>query len=116
MDRPAFGLGEDEIAGGLYPRLSLLLRQVKFLFCIFSGSYDKTMADYTEKNCPKCGQTLRFPKNIGGMVMACPSCGNKFHSDFKLGKAKRRGYREFLIYVFEMPDRVLRRIVRFFTS
>ncbi len=74
------------------------------------------MADYTEKKCPKCGQQLRFPKNIGGMLMACPSCGKKFHSDFKLGQAKKRGNRELVIHVFEMPERILQRIVRFFTS
>ncbi|MBU1567247.1 MAG: transposase [Proteobacteria bacterium] len=72
------------------------------------------MADYTEKNCPKCGQQLRFPKNLGGMLMACPSCGKKFYSDFKLNGAKKSRHQEFLTHVFEMPDRVLMRIVRFF--
>ena len=28
------------------------------------------MPEYTEKKCPKCGQKLRFPENIGGMLMA----------------------------------------------
>jgi len=54
------------------------------------------MTDYTEKKCPKCGQQLRFPDNIGGMLMACPSCGNKFHSDFKLGSSRRSVHREIL--------------------
>lgn len=74
------------------------------------------MADYIVKNCPECGQQLRFPKNIGGMLMACPSCGKKFHSDFKLGIAKRSGHRELLIHVFEMPDKMYRRIVRYLVS
>ena len=74
------------------------------------------MADYTEKKCPKCGQQLRFPKNIGGMLMACPSCGKKFHSDFKLGQAQKSGKRDLVIHIFEMPERLLQRIVRFFTS
>lgn len=74
------------------------------------------MADYTVKNCPKCGQQLRFPKNIGGMLMACPSCGKKFHSDFKLGNAKSNAPRELLIHVFEMPDKMLQRIVRYVVS
>jgi len=47
------------------------------------------MTDYTEKKCPQCGQLLRFPDNIGGMLMECPSCGKKFQSDFKLGGAGR---------------------------
>jgi len=38
----------------------------------------------TIKNCPQCNQDLRFPDHIGGMLMACPVCGQKFHSDFKL--------------------------------
>lgn len=73
------------------------------------------MDDYTEKNCPKCGQRLRIPRRIGGMLMACPSCGNKFASDFKVGQAKRRTHRKSFIDIFMMPERVLRRIVRFFT-
>lgn len=42
------------------------------------------MSDHTVKSCPDCGQKLRFPENIGGMVMSCPSCGRKFYSDFRL--------------------------------
>ena len=38
------------------------------------------MTDDMLKKCPKCGQQLRFPEDIGGMLMACPSCGNKFQS------------------------------------
>jgi len=55
------------------------------------------MTEYTVKKCPKCGQQLRFPNHIGGMLMACPSCGNKFHSDFKLGCGKRTVHREISI-------------------
>jgi len=38
----------------------------------------------TIQRCRKCGQKLRFPRDIGGMLMACPNCGQKFQSDFKL--------------------------------
>lgn len=71
------------------------------------------MTDHTEKKCPKCGQQLRFPKNIGGMLMACPSCGKKFSSDFKLGNVKRKGA---LQTVFELPNEILGRICRYFSS
>ena len=41
--------------------------------------------------CPSCGQALRFPENIGGMLMACPNCGHRFVSSFKLaGPGGRR--------------------------
>ena len=36
------------------------------------------------RHCPKCGQALRFPENIGGMLMACPSCGHRFATPFRL--------------------------------
>jgi DNA-directed RNA polymerase subunit RPC12/RpoP len=42
------------------------------------------MTEYSEVKCRKCGQQLRIPNNIGGMLMACPTCGSKFYSDFKL--------------------------------
>ena len=73
------------------------------------------MTDFTEKECPKCGQKLRFPNNIGGMLMACPSCGQKFHSDFKLGNGKRNN-RDIVINVFELPTKILGRIGRYFSS
>jgi hypothetical protein len=56
---------------------------------------------------------MRLPKSIGGMLMACPSCGHKFHSDFKLGHAKRRDHRSLFIQIFEMPDKLLARLGRF---
>lgn len=74
------------------------------------------MTDFKEKRCPNCGQQLRFPENIGGMVMACPSCGKKFHSDFKLGVAKKAKGRGLLVNIFEMPVKIVSRIVRFFSS
>ncbi|MCP3927648.1 MAG: hypothetical protein GY705_00935 [Bacteroidetes bacterium] len=40
--------------------------------------------------CPKCGQVLRFPENLGGMLMACPTCGKKFYSDFKFHGTKSK--------------------------
>jgi predicted nucleic acid-binding Zn-ribbon protein len=68
------------------------------------------MTDHTIKQCPKCGQQLRFPDNIGGMLMACPSCGNRFRSNFKLGRGRRSDYRNVLIEIFEMPDKMVSRI------
>jgi sarcosine oxidase delta subunit len=50
------------------------------------------------------------------MLMACPSCGKKFHSDFKLGGIGKAAPQEILITAFEMPCTVLRRILRFFSS
>jgi DNA-directed RNA polymerase subunit RPC12/RpoP len=72
------------------------------------------MSDYTEKKCPKCDQKLRFPKNIGGMLMACPSCGNKFHSDFKLGGTGKSIQRGMLITILEMPGKIMSRLGRYF--
>ncbi len=46
--------------------------------------------------------------------MACPSCGNKFHSDFKLGSVKRSVRGDVLTNLFEMPCKIMRRIDRFF--
>jgi DNA-directed RNA polymerase subunit RPC12/RpoP len=74
------------------------------------------MAEHTEKKCPKCGQILRFPKNIGGMLMACPSCGNKFHSDFKLGGTRRSEPEGMVAKVFGMPYDILSRFCRYFRS
>ncbi len=71
------------------------------------------MTEQTEKKCPKCGQQLRFPKNVGGMLMACPSCGEKFHSDFKLDGAKPRNtHRGLLMTIFELPNNIMSRISR----
>lgn len=50
------------------------------------------------------------------MLMACPTCGKKFYSDFRLGKTKGNMHREILINVFEMPSNIITRISRFFTS
>jgi hypothetical protein len=74
------------------------------------------MHKHTEKTCPKCGQQLRFPKDVGGMLMACPSCGQKFYSDFKLGTGRGKGPRTLLAQVFAMPDTLFQRILRYFTS
>jgi uncharacterized protein (UPF0212 family) len=74
------------------------------------------MTDYTEKKCPECGQKLRFPVNIGGMLMACPSCGKKFHSDFKLAESKRNKHLKILINIFELPSNIMGCIGRYFKS
>lgn len=71
------------------------------------------MADNIEMKCPECGQQLRFPKTIGGMLMACPSFGKKFSSDFKLGGVKRKGL---LQTIFELPNEILGRICRYLNS
>jgi predicted RNA-binding Zn-ribbon protein involved in translation (DUF1610 family) len=44
------------------------------------------------QQCSKCGQKLRFPPNIGGMLMACPNCGQKFRSDFRLGDCNKKPF------------------------
>jgi predicted amidophosphoribosyltransferase len=72
------------------------------------------MSDYTEKTCPECDQVLRFPRNIGGMLMACPSCGHKFHSDFKLSETAKSESPGILTTVFEFPYKFMSRIVRSF--
>jgi hypothetical protein len=77
---------------------------------------NKAMTDHTEKKCPQCHQMLRFPKNIGGMLMACPSCGKKFYSDFKLVGSKKSDRQNIVINVFEAPSKLFDRISRYFFS
>ncbi|WP_029459812.1 hypothetical protein [Solidesulfovibrio alcoholivorans] len=45
------------------------------------------MSEGPVRTCPGCGQALRFPGNIGGMLMACPVCGHRFASPFTLATA-----------------------------
>ncbi len=45
------------------------------------------MTEGPVRTCPGCGQALRFPGNIGGMLMACPVCGHRFASPYKLAGA-----------------------------
>jgi predicted amidophosphoribosyltransferase len=73
------------------------------------------MTDYKEKTCPKCGQKLRFPTHVGGIVMRCPSCGKEFHSDFKIGHAgkQQQPSPSPLMTLFEMPSRTIDSIARF---
>jgi hypothetical protein len=47
--------------------------------------------------------------------MACPSCGNKFQSDFKLGGVRKSVNRTILSNIFEMPYKIVSRIYQFFT-
>jgi predicted amidophosphoribosyltransferase len=47
------------------------------------------MAQDPVHHCPDCGQALRFPENVGGVLMACPVCGRRFASSFKLASASR---------------------------
>jgi len=73
------------------------------------------MTEHTEKKCPECGQRLRFPKNLGGMLMACPSCGKKFHSDFKIGGVRQSvTHKGLFITLFELPYKIISRIGRLF--
>lgn len=43
------------------------------------------MPEGSVRTCPGCGQALRFPSGIGGMLMACPVCGHRFATPFRLG-------------------------------
>jgi DNA-directed RNA polymerase subunit M/transcription elongation factor TFIIS len=70
------------------------------------------MTDEIIKKCPKCGQQLRFPKDIGGVLMACPNCGKQFHSDFKLGNRLRKRQKNLLLQIFELPSTLLETIGR----
>jgi len=70
------------------------------------------MAEYTEKQCPKCGQQLRLPTKVGGVVMACPSCGKEFYSDFKLGRVGRGTRRGMRAGFLEVLDGMRKRIFR----
>ena len=48
------------------------------------------MSDALVRTCPGCGQALRFPPDVGGVLMACPDCGHRFASPFRLaGNAKK---------------------------
>jgi predicted amidophosphoribosyltransferase len=72
------------------------------------------MTEHTERECPECGQRLRFPKDVGGLLMACPSCGKKFNSDFKLGGANKQKaqHRGFFTTLFELPYNIISHIGR----
>ena len=48
--------------------------------------------------------------------MACPSCGNKFSSNFKLGGTKKSERRGILKIIFEMPYETMMRIWRYFKT
>lgn len=74
------------------------------------------MIEYTEKQCPQCGQRLRLPNNIGGIVMECPTCGKKFHTDFKLGGIRRSTHATMLTNLFQWPSATLKRIAEFLAS
>ena len=45
------------------------------------------MSEGPVRHCPGCGQALRFPSHIGGVLMACPVCGHRFASPFRLAGA-----------------------------
>lgn len=73
------------------------------------------MADFIEKTCPKCSQRLRVPKGVGGVTLVCPTCGKKMASDFKIGPVGPRqsgGVGALALAVFELPGRLLDRLLR----
>lgn len=72
------------------------------------------MSNYIEKQCPGCGQHLRFPKHVGGVVMACPTCGKKFSSDFKLGRVGKNNHSGVASTIFELPATLVERLCRYF--
>lgn len=74
------------------------------------------MSNYIEKQCPECGQQLRFPKHVGGVVMACPSCGKKFSSDFKVGQVGKKQHPGVAATIFELPTTLIERLYRYFRS
>ncbi|MBM9604672.1 hypothetical protein [Desulfopila inferna] len=45
--------------------------------------------------------------------MKCPSCGKKFYSDFKIGSGSRK--QSVAVTIFEMPTKIMERIIRFFS-
>jgi hypothetical protein len=49
------------------------------------------------------------------MVMDCPTCGKKFHSDFKLGIIGRSKYGNAFTTIFDLPYKTLKRFVGFIT-
>ncbi|PHR27673.1 MAG: hypothetical protein COA36_08340 [Desulfotalea sp.] len=72
------------------------------------------MSNYIEKQCSGCGQKLRFPKHVGGVVMVCPTCGKKFSSDFKLGLIGRKAHCGVVSSIFELPTTLFERLSRYF--
>lgn len=42
------------------------------------------MSEGPVRQCPNCGQALRFPSHVGGVLMVCPVCGHRFASPFRL--------------------------------
>jgi DNA-directed RNA polymerase subunit RPC12/RpoP len=74
------------------------------------------VSGYTEKSCPSCGQQLRFPDDVGGVVMACPSCGNRFYSDFKFGTGSGPARLRSTASVLQVPGIWFKRFRRRFFS
>ncbi len=70
------------------------------------------MTDNTIRTCPKCGQQLRFPKDVGGVLMACPNCGTHFRSDFKFGNRVSPKPKNIFVQIFELPSTLLRYLGR----
>lgn len=70
------------------------------------------MVEHQIKKCPKCGQRLRVPAKIGGMLMACPSCKAKLHTDFKIGGVNKRDKCKG-VELFELPSTIIEKILKY---
>jgi len=79
------------------------------------------MSEDKIKRCPKCGQKLRIPDNVGGILMVCPMCKEKIHSDFKIGTGKsvtvaNKQQKNIFVQLFELPGLLMDKIVLFFSK
>lgn len=75
------------------------------------------MSDSKIQKCHKCGQQLRIPTNVGGILMKCPACGQKIHSDFKIIKGKAQPPQvkktNIVLLIFEIPGKLLDKLIRY---
>ncbi|MBF0193357.1 MAG: hypothetical protein HQL71_02320 [Magnetococcales bacterium] len=70
------------------------------------------MTEHIETDCKKCGQHLRIPKDVGGILMACPACGHKFSSDFKFAGVRKP--KDNVGEIFGLPNKILNKILGLF--
>lgn len=71
------------------------------------------MSEGSVRQCPSCGQALRFPSHVGGVLMACPVCGHRFVSPFRLADdpALATPPRPAPLHPTPVPDPVLQPVV-----
>lgn len=72
------------------------------------------MDNYTEKACTHCGQYLRIPTDVGGVVMACPACGHRFSSGFKMRATESCSVKDDGERDAELPSALTQRFPRYF--